>query len=178
MEKALNARIEKEFERELEVLLRKILAISNNAKKESQAAFGQAAPILISAIQARADQSDKPHFRYNTPKVATKLRAPNGMGVVVAKYMPGNLKRSFKTLIFRKSAAVFVGPKLDKSGSGGTFSGNKTDGYYAHWMEYGAPEAGIEPRPFVRPAVAAAGPQVLRFAAELLKRIIEKNATR
>lgn len=167
--------IDKEFERELYNLRKKLLQVSDNAKKESQAAFGQAAPILISAIQGLAPQSDKPHFRYNTPKISGKLRAPNGFGKIVATYMPGNLRRSFKKLVFRKSASIYVGPKLDKRGSGGTFSGNRTDGYYAHWIEYGAPEAGITATPFVRPAVSAAGPQTLKFAAEILKRAIERG---
>lgn len=168
--------IDREFVRELEVLKKKLASVSDNAKKASQGAFRQAAPILISAIQGRAPQSDAPHHRYNTPKISGRLRAPNGLGKIVATYMPGNLKRSFKALVFRRSAAVFVGPKLDKRGGGGTFSGARTDGYYAHWVEYGAPEAGIAPQPFVRPAVAAAGPTTLRLATELIKREIEKRA--
>lgn len=169
-------RVDNETAREIEQLKKRLYAISDNAKKQSQTAFKQAAPILISAIQGRAPQSDAPHYRYKTPKIAGKLRAPNGMGKIHATYIPGNLKRSFKTLVFRKSASVYVGPKLDKQGSGGTFSGQRVDGYYAHWMEYGAPEAGIGPRPFVRPAVSAAGDTTLRLATQFLKREIEKAA--
>jgi HK97 gp10 family phage protein len=168
----------RELAAEIERLKKKLYAISDNAKKESQQAFKEAAPILISAIQARAPQSEKPHYRYSTPKVAGNLRAPNGMGKIVATYMPGNLKRSFKTLVFRRSASIYVGPKLDKQGSGGTFTGNRTDGYYAHWQEFGAPEAGVPPQPFVKPAVSAAGDTTLRLATELLKRKIERTATR
>lgn len=170
--------IDSETKRELDDLRRKLTAISGVAKKQSQAAFKEAAPILISAIQGRAPQSDAPHYRYSTPKIAQRLRAPNGSGVIVATYMPGNLRRSFRTFAFRKSAAIHVGPKLDKSGSGGVFTGARTDAFYAHWTEFGAPEAGISPQPFVRPAVSAAGPQTLRFAAELLKRHIEREVTR
>lgn len=170
----VNANIE--LQKEIDTLQKKLRAVSDTAKRQSQTAFKQAAPILISAIQGRAPQSDAPHFRYNTPKVSGNLRAPNGMGNIVATYMPGNLKRSFKTLVFRKSAAVHVGPKLDKQGRGGVFSGARVDGYYAHWMEYGAPEAGITPQPFVRPAVAASGPTTLRVATEFLKREINKAA--
>lgn len=170
--------IDSELKRELELLKKKLYSISDTAKKESQGAFKQAAPILISAIQARAPQSEKPHFRYDTPKLAQRLRAPNGLGKIIATYMPGNLKRSFKTLVFRRSASIHVGPKVDKQGSGGVFSGNRTDGYYAHWMEFGAPEIGLAPRPFVRPAVSAAGELTLKFAAALIKRIIEKAAVK
>lgn len=156
--------------------MKKLYEISDNAKKESQTAFKQAAPLLISAIQGRAPESDAPHSRYNTPKIAKNLRAPNGMGKIVATYYPGNLRRSFRALVFRRSAAVFVGPKVDKTGSGGTFAGARVDGYYAHWMEFGAPEIGLAPQPFVRPAAESAGPVVLRLATQLLKRLIESKA--
>lgn len=175
---ALSTGIDSETKRELALLKQKLEAISANAKKDSQTAFKQAAPILISAIQGRAPRSDAPHFRYSTPKISNRLRAPNGSGKIVATYMPGNLQRSFRSFAFRRSASIHVGPKIDKQGSGGVFTGNRTDAYYAHWMEFGAPEIGLEPQPFVRPAVSAAGPQTLKFAAELLKRIIERSATR
>lgn len=169
-------RVDLELKREVEQLQKKLRAVSDNAKKQSQTAFKQAAPILISAIQGRAPKSEEPHYRYKTPKISGKLRAPNGLGKIHATYMPGNLIRSFRTLVFRKSAAVYVGPKVDKQGSGGTFSGRRVDGYYAHWQEFGAPEAGIQPRPFVRPAVDAAGETTLRLATQFLKREIEKAA--
>ena len=149
---------------EVDALIRKVRKISETAKKDSQQAFKEAAPVLISAIQARAPESDGIHVRYSN-------------GKVVAWYYPGNLKRAFRALLFRKSAAVFVGPKLDKAGSRGYFSGKRADGYYAHWMEFGAPGAGIPPRPFVKPAVQAAGSLTLRIASEFLKRKIDSYAT-
>ena len=149
---------------EVNELVRKLRQVSDTAKKDSRQAFKEAAPVLISAIQARAPESDAPHMRYSN-------------GKVVATYSPGNLKRSFRALLFRKSQAVFVGPKLDKAGSRGDFSGTRADGYYAHWMEFGAPGAGIAPRPFVKPAVQAAGSLTLRIATEFLKRKIDSYAT-
>lgn len=148
-------------QRDVDELVKKLYKVSTRAKKQSQQAFRQAAPVLISAIQGRAPASEKPHSRYRS-------------GKIVATYHPGNLRRSIKTLTFRRSAAVFVGPKLDKGGSGGEFRGNRTDGYYAHWMEYGAPGAGIPPEPFVKPAVDAAGGTTLRLATEFLKREIQR----
>ena len=145
---------------EINDLIRKLRRVSTIAKQESQQAFKDAAPVLVSAIRGRAPESDVPHSRYNG-------------GRLVATYYPGNLRRAFRTLVFRRSAAVFVGPKLDKAGSGGDFKGNRTDGYYAHWVEFGAPAAGLPPRPFVKPAADAAGPLVLRLATEFLKRKIE-----
>lgn len=138
--------------------------MSVTAKRDSQQAFKQAAPVLISAIQGRAPESEAPHSRYSG-------------GKIVATYYPGNMRRAFRTLIFRRSAAVFVGAKLDKSGSGGEFKGNRADAYYAHFIEFGAPAAGLPPRPFVKPAVDAAGGLTLRLATEFLKRKIDQ-ATR
>lgn len=152
------ASIDRQLEAEIDQLVRRLNRISADAKKESQQAFKIASPTLISAIQAGAPVSAAPHSRYRD-------------GKIVATYEPGNLRRSFRALTFRRSAAVFVGPKLGKS-SGGHFSGNKVDGYYAHWMEYGAPAAGIAPRPFVRPAVGQVGARTLQIAvAELKKKI-------
>ena len=160
---------------EVSELMRKLRAVSNNAKKASQGVFKEAAGTLIAAIKARAPISEKAHSRYDTPKASGRIRAPRGQGRIVATYNPGNLARSFRTLTFRQSAAVFVGAKLEKGNSTGLFSGARTDGYYAHWMEYGAPGAGVPAQPFVRPAVDAAGGITLRFAAELLKREILKS---
>lgn len=149
------------MQEEINTLIRRLRKVSTTARLESQNAFKEAAPVLISAIQGRAPESEAPHSRYKS-------------GRIVATYYPGNLRRAFRTLVFRRSAAVFVGPKLDKAGSGGDFRGNRTDGYYAHWVEFGAPAAGLPPRPFVKPAADAAGPLVLRLATEFLKRKIEK----
>lgn len=159
---------------EINNLIRQLRKVSDTAKKQSQAAFKEAAGPLISAIQSRAPQSEKAHHRYSTSKLSGKIRAPKGMGNIVATYQPGNLKRSFKTLTFRNSAAVFIGPKLGKGNNKGVFAGGRTDGYYAHWVEYGAPAQSVPAQPFVRPAVDAAGGLTLRIASELLKREIEK----
>lgn len=160
-------------QRELNHLIKQLHKVSDTAKKQSQKAFKEAAGPLVSAIQARAPQSEKAHHRYNTSKLSKSIRAPKGMGNIVATYQPGNLGRSFKTLTFRRSAAVFVGAKLAKGNNKGTFAGARTDGYYAHWVEYGAPSQNVPASPFVRPAVDAAGDLVLRIASDLLKREIE-----
>jgi hypothetical protein len=65
-------------------------------------------------------------------------------------------------LKFRRSSAVFVGAKL----------GLKTaDGYYGRWVDEGTPN--MTGKDFFKPAVAAAGPQTLRFAAQLISRRIQ-----
>lgn len=160
-------------QQEINDLIRALRKVSETAKKSSQKAFKEAAGPLISAIKARAPQSEKAHHRYSTSKISGKIKAPKGSGNIVATYRPGNLQRSFKTLTFRSSAAVFIGPKLAKGNNKGTFAGAKTDGYYAHWVEFGAPGQNIAPSPFVRPAVDAAGEITLKIAVELLKREIQ-----
>lgn len=160
---------------EMNTLIRRLREVSNDAKRESQQAFKEAAPLLISAIEARAPQSDAPHYRYSTPKATKALRAPKGFGRIAATYMPGNLKRSFRALTFRRSAAVFVGPKAFKGNPQGIFSGRRVDPYYAHIVEFGAPAYGRAATPFVRGAAEAAAPVVLRVASVLLKRQIEKH---
>ncbi len=155
--------MDQRLQKEINELTAKLRKISLSARKDSQAIFKQAAGPLVSAIQGRAPESEKPHSRW--------LK-----GKKVATYYPGNLARSFQVLIFNQSPAVFVGPKVNKTGPHGDFKGSRVDGYYAHWIEFGAPGAGIPPRPFVKPAVQAAGPVALRIATELLKREIEKNA--
>lgn len=159
---------------EVNTLIKRLREVSNDAKKESQSAFKEVAPILISAIEARAPVSDDVHYRYKTPKVIKGLKAPKGSaGAFRIAYYPGNLKRSFRTLVFRRSAAVFVGPKAFKGEPSGVFKGRRVDPYYAHMVEFGTEKQAAQP--FVKPAADQAGPVVLRIATKLLKRAIEKH---
>jgi len=154
-----------ELQSELNIVIRALLGLSPTAQKQSKVILTEAAKPLLSAIQGRAPVSDKPHKRYR--KSGSK-RAPKGAGQVVATYYPGNLKRSFNVLRFRRSKAVFVGPKV--SGNSGDFRGRRADGYYAHMVEFGTVKTSAQP--FVRPAVSAIGGTVLRFATELFRREI------
>ena len=147
---------------EINALIRKLQGLAPAIKKVAQSDLAEASGILVSAVQGRAPVGDKPHNRYRTAKVIKGIRAPKGSGNIVATYQPGNLKRSFKTLKFRRSEAVFVGPKV---------GGNAADGYYAHMVEFGTIHQRAQN--FVQAAVQAAGSQTLSFAAELLARRIE-----
>jgi len=147
-------------------LVRKLNKVANNAKRESQSAFREGAKPLVEAIKAGAPVSDEEHYRYLG-------------GKVVATYTPGNLKRSIRTMTFRRSGAVFVGPKFSSSsGSKGVFSGNRTDPWYAHIMELEYGLSGKRPQPFIRPAAASTGPTALRIATVSLKRKIDAYANR
>jgi hypothetical protein len=124
------------------------------SKAERKKLARPAAKMMQQAIASKAPVADVPIRRYSTPKVAKMMKAPKGMGVVVATYHPGNLSRSIKVLSFRKSGYLFVGPKVDKKGSSGDFnSASKVDGWYAHIVERN--------HPFIRPAAMAAQASVL-----------------
>ncbi len=141
------------IQEEIDVLVRQLYKVADKGKQESQRAFKRAAPILISAIKSRAPVSTAAHYRM---KGGTKI-----------VYQPGNLKRSFRALTFRGSAAVFVGPKTQK--------GPQTpDGYYGPWVEFGTINQSAQP--FVRPAAAAAGGATLKLAVTELKKAIDKYA--
>lgn len=113
----------------------------------------EAAQPIVQAARAKAPVSDQFHYRYSTPKVAKRMRAPKGMGRVVATYMSGNLWKSIRVLNhgrFKKSSSVFIGPK---AGSGkGTFgaSESRVDAYYAAMIERGT--ARQKAQPYMRPA--------------------------
>lgn len=155
------------LKKDIDLLVRRLQNLSGKAKKESFDALKKAAPTLIKAIKANAPISKKPHTRYKDIKVVDGQLLRTSY-----TYYPGNLRRSIKVLNFgKRSRSVFVGPKLDKTGSSDDYKGNRVDGYYAHWMEYGAPAAGIAARPFIRPAVAMVGDEVLRIA---IKNLMEK----
>ena len=155
---------------ELNTLIRKLDGLGEAARKDRNAILTEAAGPLQSAIAGRAPQSDQPHSRYSTPKLNKGLRAPKGQGHIVATYQPGNLRKSVQTLRFRRSRAVFIGPRIDKSGSG-----RKPDGYYAHMVNFGTVHQSAQR--FVEAGVASAGDTSLRIATDLTKRKIETYAT-
>lgn len=103
--------------------------------RQRVAALGGA--YFSAAAEAAAPKSKKEHYRYSTPKLTKKLRAPKGMGVKVASYTSGNLGRSINVLKFRQAKSkVFVGAKLARTATG-RFNGRRADGYYMHFTEKG-----------------------------------------
>lgn len=150
---------------EINDAIKKLRGVSAIAEKEIRQDLVEASKLMVSAIQGRAPVGTKPHSRYSTAKVLKGMKAPKGMGTVKETYQPGNLSKSFKTLLFRRSQAVFVGPKV----------GSTPDGYYAHFPEFGTvnqPSQG-----YVKEAFAASGRLTAEFAAKLMKRRIERYAS-
>ena len=161
---ALETNLNAPLQAELNTLIRKLDGLVDTAKRNRDRVLMEAAGPLKSAIAGRAPQSDKAHKRYSTPKISGKIRAPKGSGTVVAIYKPGNLRKSLQTLRFRRSKAVFIGPRVQRS------EGKMPDGYYAHMVNFGT--VSQAPQRFVEAGVAAAGDTSLRLGTELMKREI------
>lgn len=132
-----------------------------------------AAVPVVQIAQARAPVGSVVHKRYSTPKVNRALRAPKGMGQVVATYNPGNLRGAVRTLHFRRAVnAVFVGPKIAKGGGKGTFGPNRPDAYYAHMVEHGTIHTPA--KPFMLPAAQEGLPIAYRRLQSACKLLTEK----
>lgn len=133
---------------------------------------------VVKAARPRVWKGKKLHYRYSTPKVVKKRRAKKGSGVIVAAYLPGNLRKSIKRLNFRKSAREFIGPRLSKRGkSKGVFGLNatKVDGYYARFLK--GSEAAFR-RTFLEPALTQNAGKILKQAEEAIDKELKKLETK
>lgn len=128
-------------------------------KKERQKYLMYAAIPFVEAAQRLAPVGVKIHYRYDG-------------GRRVAKYLPGNLRGAVNALRFRRSEAVFVGPKLAKGQGSGTFGGRRFDAYYAGMVEYGTRYR--HKTPFMRPAFEIGQAQVRKRIELALKQIHKK----
>ena len=119
--------------------------------------------IMADALQQATPRGSKTHYRYNTAKVNRAIRAPKGMGNIVATYSPGNLKKSMQVLkLNRAKTKTYVGARLAKGKATGKFgAGARTDGFYAHMVDGGTKH--MDARNYYRPAVERATPTVLAF---------------
>jgi len=183
--------INKDFQLETNRLIKALYELSTDAKQHTRQTLEIGSRPIVEAARAAAPVGTKIHYRYNTPKLTNLLRAPNGSGVIVATYRPGNLRDSIKAIFFRRAAnSVFIGPVRARNPKGvfgpdypftfdgGTFASTRTDGFYAAWQEFGAPEIGISAQPFMRPAAAVAGPKAVQIVQKELRRRIESFAKR
>lgn len=172
--------IDRQLQQEIKDAISRLQNVSNDIKKDSKRALRKGGKIVLAAIQARAPIGKRKHRRYSTVKLNRRIRARKGSGNVVATYYPGNLKGAFDILNFRRSAAVFVGAKLTKgkfSGASASYSAiygrGAYDGYYAHMIERGTRHSAA--RPFVSPAVQAAGPAATQTIVKTIQRKIKRN---
>lgn len=129
---------------------------------------------MATAAESGAPKSSKVHKRYSTAKVNKKMRAPKGMGTVVATYHPGNLAQSMQVLKFsRAKTKVYVGSKLAKGGARGTFGlGSRTDGYYLGMVTDGTKHS--SPNRFFAQAVNKSSGTVLRIMINEFTRLVKQ----
>lgn len=121
-----------------------------------------AAEPLVEELRMRSPVGSKIHVRY----MSREKKSRPGFGIIRKKYYPGNLKSSFGIIDLRRTAAVIVGARVDKKNGrtrmkGGRFGVKRWgDGYYLHMVEYGTRYSAAQP--FVRPAIIAATPRIVR----------------
>ena len=126
---------------------------------------------MASAIAQATPRGPSMHYRYNTSKANKGMRAPKGMGTVVASYSPGNLKGSMQVLkLNRSKTKTYVGARLAKGKASGNFGpAGRSDGYYAHMVDGGTKNS--DAQNYYRPAVTRATPTVLNILLQKWKRL-------
>jgi len=80
---------------------------------------------------------------YSTPKLVSSKRAAKGKGIIKSRYYPGNLQGSIQGLPLKKTARVFIGPKIvrrARAKSYGKSSRSNTNAFYAQ-MIFGSARA-------------------------------------
>lgn len=118
------------------------------------------ARIILEEIRNQAPVGTREHAYY-TGRVKGQKKG-NGKGQKVRTMKPGNLKRSFTIMTFKRSPDLFVAPR----------TGKKTpyDGFYAPLVEFGTSK--MPAQPFIRPAVASkrndAQKAIIRRAVEII----------
>ena len=120
------------FNEDIRNLVNDLKAFSKNIRKDSKKILKPAGEVVRQEIQKRTPISRRRHYRYKS-------------GERFATYYPGNLRRSIQDLNLQRTDGVFIGPTI-KGFTGGTFSGGRTDGFYARFVDRGAPAAGRPPK--------------------------------
>lgn len=173
--------IDRELRQEISNVVLSLKAVSTNLKKDSTRPLRAGGKVILNAIQARAPIGKRVHKRYGTAKLNRRVRAAKGSGNVVAAYYPGNLRGAFGIMRFRRSNAVFIGPRVTK----GRFLGASSaytpiygrgayDGYYAHMVESGTRnQSGHK---FVLPAVSASQKNAVEVVKKKVMQQLKKYA--
>lgn len=121
-----------------EELRRQFVAMKKKYKNKARvrAIAKPAAKIAVDYLRKgaieRGDTAKHTPPSYFKPK---RRRTKGGMAV----YHQGNARRSMRAISFRKSYFMHVGAKVNKAGqAAGEFSsGNKVEGYYNYFLQYG-----------------------------------------
>jgi hypothetical protein len=163
--------IELDGVKELRKALENVSVAITDGKQKKKTLRKAAKPVQNKARQiAPKLKKGTEHYRYDTPKVSGKLRAPKGMGRRIATYLKGNLAGAIKVLSLRKSVRAVVGPFVRKRGDGrGTFGpgSRKFDAYYAQ-MVFGSAKA------FQRKVMIAALNQTRGASVQVIEKELKK----
>lgn len=171
-----------EYLNELREILKQTSSLVNR-RRIAQSAAG----IVVNSARMTAKslfKSQQTHYVYNTPKLIRRLKAPDGQGVKIATYMPGNLMRSIIDIAERRARLkkqtykVIIGPYYRGRGPlGGKAraiynSERKIDGYYAH-MVFGNSRA-FQQRVMI-PALIKVSSQVLSRMRDEAARVLQEE---
>lgn len=155
----------------------KNVAIQIGDKKTKRKVLRRAGNIVRDAARNIAPVGKKKsHFRYDTPKVSSNIRAPKGLGRKIAEYLRGNLAGAIQIINLRRTASIVIGPKVNKRGEGrGTYGPGtrKFDAYYAQ-MIFGSAKA--FQRQVMAKALAKTRGQALASIETYVKKELEKAA--
>ncbi len=168
-----------QMSRELDAISRKFKKLINSIDdKKLDDALSYAAQPLIQALKTSTPRAKNTHYRYDTPKLVRGIRAPNGKGVRVATYTPGNLSRSMQKLALRRlKKGILIGPKMRRGKSKGKFnSDRRVDGYYAHFVEKGTVRQ--KGQGFIKAAAAATKGIVLKRLEKSFDLLLAKEINR
>lgn len=155
--------IRKGLNADIRAVLSTLRKLPIDVKKERKRILRKAAKPLVAAAQAKS------------PVLKSRRRVTvtfqNGGQVT---YYPGNLRLSLKTLEFRKSPDVFVGPKVTKKRKSGDEYGKsraKVDAFYAAMIEFGTSK--MPARPYMRPAYDSTKQQVIGIVKAEVEKLVQ-----
>lgn len=147
--------IDAQLQADLNRVINRIAGISPAITKDIKKELKAAAKPMVQSIKAAAPRGRKPHTRIS-----------GGERIV---YKPGNLKRSFRVLNFRRAkTGIYIGAKL----------GGAADGYYAHFVNDGTIDAGQgasqNAQQFFEKGINAVKSSVLSDSVGRISRLVEK----
>lgn len=163
--------------RQLNKELEKLRAAITDKKLRRRITRKAAKPIIDHArLNAPQLKQGTETYRYNTPKLIGRIRAPKGLGVKVATYQKGNLAGSIRALSLRRAVRTVIGPFVRKRGNPkGTFGpgARRFDAYYAQ-MVFGSAKA-FQRKIMITALNAMSGVSISIIRKELDKQI-KKNS--
>lgn len=156
--------IRKGLNADIKAVMATLKRLPIDVKKERKKILRKAAKPLVASAQAKA------------PVLKSRRRVTvtfqNGGQVT---YYPGNLRLALKTLEFRKSPDVFVGPKVTRKRKAGDEYGKsrtKVDAFYAAMVEFGTSK--MPSRPYMRPAYESTKGEVMKIVQSEVAKLVQQ----